>query len=133
MTPPDQLVFGPYWDGRAAVFADPFRARRRLAQALQGEPQVWVDRYNDPADPQHHEAVDFVLKAARWALDMAPFDPATGAGATEDHVEAVLRQFLEYQSEGKTRAACSPTSWQPTAPQSSEVARFPTPRSSSSG
>lgn len=99
------LIFGPYWDGAAGVYADPYRVHRRLVAALDGRPNEYLKNYR--TDP---EAKDRVLEAARVALDMVPFDKTTGRGATEADTEAALLAYLSFFASRGRRAATSPTS-----------------------
>jgi hypothetical protein len=108
-------IFGPYWNGQARVYGDPVRLKRRLDHAARGELPKWIERWNDPSHPQHHEALDALLGAARWAMELVPFDPATGSGATDDEAEFALRQLLEWLEGKGPRAETSPTSSRPTA------------------
>ena len=100
----DRQVFGPYFDGQQSRYGDPLAINRRLTAALGGD-QSAIAKYH--ADPQAQEAV---LRAARIALELVPFDPATGSGALDIDAETALRSFLEFLEGNGSRAGKSPTS-----------------------
>jgi hypothetical protein len=112
-TEQERRIFGPYFNGTEVVYADPIRLKRRLDHALEGETPKWIERYNDPAHPQHYDAQERVLAAAVWAMELRPFNPQTGEGVLEAEVEQALYGFLEYLEGKGPRAESTPTSSTP--------------------
>jgi hypothetical protein len=138
MSASDRRVFGPYHDGRGEAYADPLEAHRLLYQQAGGRLGQLLDdaRASGPVDsPDDSEearalkarnraeidarafgAALVLLAAARKAFQMAPFDRATGQGATEAGCWEVLDSFLVFLDDEKKSTATSPTSAPPSAP-----------------
>ena len=118
-----QRIFGPYHDGTAEVFADPFHVFLALVCLLDGDPES-VNREAKavplaegmPAEDHAGwrlsvaEAQQKLAHAAREAFAMTPFDKVTGCGATDEQCQMVLDQFLEYMDQLKKNAASTLTS-----------------------
>ena len=128
-TEEQRRVFGPFWDGSCNVYRDPIRVHRRLVHALGGEPNEWLSKFHTG----DYDAVEKVIQAAGWALEMIPFDYVTGDGATEAEVEDALRSYLGWLEGKDLPVAISPTSSRPTALESSEVESWTTEPMSVSG
>lgn len=92
----ERAVFGPYLDGEKMRYGDPLAISRRLNQAAGGDVNRVIedDRSEDPA--VSGPAREKLLAAARFALEMVPFDILTGRGAQEGDIMAALRLFLEW-------------------------------------
>lgn len=125
----DRRVFR-YFDGSAAVYADPMALNRRLIHELGGEQDAVFADSHSPVDGVAYPAVERLLAAARRAFGMAPFDPATGTGPLEKDVRRVLNEFLDFFGEPATPPASTATSPPSTAAASSPS---PTPPSAASG
>lgn len=114
--------YGPYFDGNGARHGDPLRIYRRLLTGLGGDPNRLLERYESLTDD---EAREKITQAAGWALEMVPFDPQTGQGATEALVESTLRDFLGWL-EGNASAVGTTVTWQlPTAAEFSPSTATP--------
>jgi hypothetical protein len=109
----ERLIF-KYHDGERDVFADPLRVRRLFAHALDGEPNRYLERIqeNAAAEPVAFEAMERVLAATCQAFGLTPFDPATGAGCTEEKILGVLCAFQAWEDQKKTTSATTPV-WPP--------------------
>lgn len=100
---------------------DPFRVERLLAAALNGEPLADVLRAaRAPVPSLSLPAVEKLLSAARTAFAL-PAVGEDGSGVTEKAAMRVLREFLRWRAEVKSRpfAGPSPTSAAPTGRESS--------------
>jgi len=103
-------VFGPYDRGDGVgTYADPIRVHRRLKAMLDGDPARVIAQSRAEVAVVAMEAKDRVLAAAVRALDLLPFDPATGQGATEDQVVEALNAYLKWEEETRDFFASSPT------------------------
>lgn len=125
----ERSIFGPYFDGARTRHGDPLRIYRRLVYALGRDPNRWLERYDDLGDDDANEKV---VQAAGWALEMVPFDPETGRGATESHIEVALRAFREWLEKNALQAVTSRTWLPPTVPESCREDSTTSPGSSSS-
>lgn len=124
---PPEGVFS-YFDGEKTVFGDPLRVERELYQSLavtnRGPDEVFAAYASkDPA--LWMPAVGLVVEAVRRAFAMAPFDPATGRGATEAHCRDAVEALWDYLDLKKKPTAGSVTSSAPTTaiPGSSPLTR----------
>ncbi len=97
-TEQERQIFGPYdrGDGQE-VFADPLRIRRRLRDLLDGDVAKAVARTKGEIPALRLEAMDRLLAAAVLALDLVPFNLATGQGAKEDLIVCNLNAFLDWE------------------------------------
>lgn len=134
----EQRIFGPYNDGMADVFADPFKVFLALVRLLDGDPEAVNKQAREPfpldsfdgegkAIPPSaqdvaawrlstSEAQQQLADAAREAFEMQPFDKLTGCGATDEMCQKVLDDFLAYMDGLKKNIASTPTSPPPTVP-----------------
>ncbi len=117
----------PYFDGAATVYADPLAIHRQLTRALDGNPnRVLVDvaigkaeereayldeeswelavAQEEATEELRYAATEKLLAAIRQVFQMAPFDRATGQGATEKHCRDALAAFCDYMEEAKKKA-----------------------------
>jgi hypothetical protein len=110
----DRNVF-TYHDGAGQVFADPVAVYRRFMEAVGGDPDPLLQAAQRPQDGAPEEpgallrrldAERQLADAARTALPMRPFDPATGEGATDEDCLAALYAWMEWL-EGNARRAAS--------------------------
>jgi hypothetical protein len=120
-------VFGPYWNGRAEVWGDPFALHEDLVHALDGDPnRVLAEAEADRLPPREHFATEeeyqevvarvalaepmayrakkLLVAAVRQVFGMAPFDPQTGEGATAKQCRKVLEDFVRYEQDCKKKA-----------------------------
>jgi hypothetical protein len=110
----DRNVFS-YHDGAGQAFADPLAVYRRFMRATEGDPDPLLRAAQRPADGAAEEpgallrrldAEARLAEAARVALPMRPFDPATGEGATDEDCLGALYAWLEWL-EGNAGGAAS--------------------------
>lgn len=107
-------VFGPYDNGAGqTVHADPFELDLALREALQDDPAN-VQRQTASADlaisiPAKRKLIAGIRKAFR----LAPFDPATGKGATGEHCKAIWAQWAEYRAKKNGTGESAQTSMPP--------------------
>jgi hypothetical protein len=113
-----------YHNGREWVYGDPLRVWRRLTNALDGQPNEALRAARSDIPAVREEAHEKVLAAAAYALEMAPFDPATGEGALEAQLTAALSAFLADLVKKKMTPASLPTS---SGPSTSSPGPSPTP------
>lgn len=93
----DERRIFPYWNGEAAVCGDPLAVRRRLTLALQGGGvNALLQEANGADELAAAAATGRLVDAVRQAFEMAPFDPATGRGATEEDCRRALRSFSDF-------------------------------------
>lgn len=108
-------VFGPFFVGNAARYADPFRVRRRLNAMLGG--QSGADRvvkaWSSPEPRAALEAGELLMSAVREAFDLPAFDPKTGQGAGEEVLLQLWNEWQKWCGQKKTTAATSPTGTPP--------------------
>jgi cytochrome c556 len=95
-----------FHDGQKDRYADPMEVLRRVSFLL-GDPAAVskVIRDADPAADAEamkaaYTATERLVVAVREAFDLAPFDPETGAGATESDCLAVWGLFSEFMAQG---------------------------------
>lgn len=112
-------VFGPYFDGKAEVYADPFEAYRLVWQYLDGEPNEWIDKRSSPDPETSSRATEKIVQATRYAFGVEPFDPVTGGGLLEDDLIDLLDRFILYCVKKKQTPSSLATSSGPTGPTSS--------------
>lgn len=130
-TEAEKRVF-KYHDGQAEAFADPLAVRRSLTLATAGRFNDLLRRYYADTTPavegeteEHKQAredanaaVELALcgaaaelvPAVRQAFVMPPFNSADGTGATEDDVDRVLTEFLDWCDEQKKSTVTTPIS-----------------------
>lgn len=111
-TDQERAIF-PYDAGDGSgktVFGDPMLLHRRLAQALEGSPNRWIEQYNSEDMAIALPAAEKLVEAVRWAFEMTPYDKATGRGAMEADVLKVLHDYLDFMDKKKVNAAPLPTS-----------------------
>src|SRR5258708_2968626 len=89
-------IFGPYFNGVTAIYADPLKAHRRLSYELGGDPEAVGIRANSEDQTEKFKARAMLLAATVKALDMVPFDPQTGQGASEVDVWAAYNSFVDF-------------------------------------
>lgn len=103
-----------YHDGRGEVWADPLAVYRRFVTALGGNPDPVLEAARAPGPGKGETPGDLLRRldaerqlaeAARQALPMQPFDPATGEGATDSDCLAALYAWLEWLEGNAPRAA----------------------------
>jgi hypothetical protein len=129
MTETEECLIFHFEAGGVHRAVDPFRVERLLAAALKGEPLADVLRAaRAPVVSLSEPAVERLLAASRLAFGLEPVGP-DGGGVTEKTQLRVLREFLRWRSEVKSRpfAGPSPTSAAATGPESSAA---PSPPSS---
>ncbi len=103
--PAENEIFGPYNAGFGNfIHADPFRIRRLMGQIL---PPELANRLLDDGSPA---AIDQFLQGVCTIFAIAPFDPATGQGATEDAIIDVWNAWQDFCEQKKTIVSTSPTS-----------------------
>ena len=73
-----------FFDGEKPRYGDPLKIHRELYMAL-GSPDEVFAAYESDDPAAWMPAAGRIAEAARLAFPMAPFDPATGKGATEQH------------------------------------------------
>lgn len=88
---PKKRVFS-YFNGVETIFGDPLRIQRDLYLKL-GDPDAAFEAAENDKDYYAHNTI---VDNAREAFHMAPFDPKTGEGATDEDVEAALAALFEY-------------------------------------
>lgn len=108
-------IFGPFFDGAEYRFADVVRVHRRLTAALDGEPNEWLEKAEDPDPETSSPAKEKIDRAVRLAFELADFDPKTGEGPTEGDVLAVLDLFIATLGKSNPTPEPSPTSSPSTA------------------
>lgn len=112
----DRQIFGPVsWDGVNVVYLDPSRVQRRLDQAVGGRIAELLEQWASPEPAVALAAAEQFLGAVRVAFDAAPFDPATGSGATEVQLRQVWDAWLAWNSKKNESTPPCPTGWPPTA------------------
>jgi len=94
-----------YFNGAAEAYGDPVRVYRRLLTALGGDLDVVLEHTRHPSVEVSGPALERLADAARFAFDLAPFDPATGAGATEPDCLAAVESWAAWMRAKKGRAA----------------------------
>jgi hypothetical protein len=103
-----------YHDGAGTAYADPVAVYRRFMEAVGGDPDPLLKAAQRPApgaaeDPggllRRLDAERLLALAARAALPMRPFDPATGEGATDEDCLAALYAWMEWLEGNAARAA----------------------------
>lgn len=108
-----------YFDGAKVVHGDPLPLHRRLHQAAAGNlGQVLKDSRSEDIHVAY-PAIEKMVAIVRDVFEMAPFDRATGKGATEAHCHDVLDGFFTFLDGEKKSPGPSPTSSAPTAAASS--------------
>lgn len=110
----ERRIFGPYFNGVGLVFADPLRVHRLLHHCLDGEVNKQLALARSENEAERFQAWEKLIPATVYALDLKPFDPATGQGSLEQDVKAALRAYLEFMDEKKDQGLTSQTSLQPT-------------------
>lgn len=119
-------IFGPVFNGAAMVYYDPLRVRRRLQALLGSQAGELI------ASWEHLPAQEQFLGAVREAFDLPPFDPATGAGATEETVLGLWAGWQAWVKKNGPSTPNSPTTSRPTAtPQATPPTTPPTSASPS--
>ncbi len=109
-TESERQIYGPYFSGVTAVYADPIRVRRLLTDLLDGNPGKALAALAGPIPELRIEATERVLRAVVVAFGLVAFDPTTGQGLREDEVKGRLDDFLAWWAEVKKKPATSPTS-----------------------
>lgn len=106
---PDRRIFGPYWDGRANVYADPIAVRRKLSACLGGDLPGVVRAMRSANPVESLPALERLCAAVCAAFGLgSPFDPATGAGVVEAEWRPVLEQFIAWLAAQKKTTASPP-------------------------
>lgn len=100
----ERKVFS-YWNGVATVHGDPLLIYRRFLKGLDGDPNPVLEQMGHEEPGVWVPAVERLMPVLREAFDMAPFDPATGQGATEGDCLAALAAWQAWMQAKKERAA----------------------------
>ena len=126
-----------YFNGASTVFADPLVIHRRLTRSLGGNPNEVCSRADlgiagpredypteedyqaaieqeIASEPMRFDASEQLMDAVREVFVMAPFDTATGEGATELDCRNALAAFVTFLTDQKKTAVNSPTCSPPT-------------------
>jgi hypothetical protein len=119
---PEQRAIFRYDNGAGPVCGDPLKLNRGLVRRL-GDPAAIVARINGisaagddmEAILNGIEATEALVEGIRDVFQMAPLDPATGAGATDAMVLGVANAFFTHFGSGRTTTDPPPTSSLPTA------------------
>lgn len=111
-TEAEKRVF-KYHDGQAEAFADPLAARRSFVVETQGRFNDLLTAYYGDDELASCEAAVVLVPVVRQVFSMNPFDRDTGKGATEDDVDRVLTEFLDWCDEQKKSTVTTPTSSSP--------------------
>lgn len=115
-----------YHDGAGEVHGDPTALRRGMVAATGGRINALLRGYYAVRSGMSGEALESALAtqaaaaavlmpAVRQTFKMAPFDPATGRGATDDDCDRVLCEFQNYLSAVKKKLVSCPSTAPPTA------------------
>lgn len=106
----ERRVYGPYDNGQAVVFGDPFKINRTLIHLLQGEPNQVIADYNSKENsPLKFEATNKLVAAGIGAFGLTPLDEKTGKGSTETDVIKVVIDFMNWCSKKNEKPAPTPT------------------------
>lgn len=100
----ERKVFA-YFDGARTVYADPLQVLRRWVLFFDGDPNPTHEAMYSDEPMVRLPAQERVVAGVRAAFDMAPFDPATGAGATDADCLAALRAWEDWLAAKKAPAA----------------------------
>lgn len=113
----------PYFNGSAQVWGDPLAIYRALMKEFEGDTKPILEAFRSRAlvpegTPPEEAAAALAAGEARWtaaagrlvefvrrAFAMAPFDPATGTGATEEDCLAALEDYHAWMRSKKAPAA----------------------------
>ncbi len=120
-------AFGPYFDGQRERYADPIRVKRVLNALLGGDTQKAVERTCHEVPQVAIEAMDRLVEAACLALELVPFDSATGQGMNEISVIETYNAYIAFVKK-KSVIGQGTQTW-PTAtesPPSDSLANSPT-------
>lgn len=98
-----------YHRGDKLVYGDPLRIQRDLYAALRDPDAVFA-----AVEKGDVAAASALNEAARKAFGMVPFDPETGAGATDEDCDGALDALWECLEKKRKKAGDSPTSSEPT-------------------
>lgn len=108
-TDQERRIFGPYFDGKASVHADPMAVDRRLKKALGGDVNAVLQRYRSDCEMEALDATDLIVLAAYVAFDLQPFDKATGAGVVETEAVDILFRFFDWTEKKNASGETPPT------------------------
>lgn len=110
-TEQDRRIFSYQYRGRPQ-FGDPLAVDRRLRGALGADADDVLRQANSPDPAIADPAGERLMDAVRHALQLPPFDPETGDGATEEDCRDALAAFDAFMQK---KSGSSPTgsAWEP--------------------
>jgi hypothetical protein len=100
----ERQVFA-YFNGLATVYGDPMRVLRAMLAAFDGDPNPTIEQMDSPEPTLWVPAAERMVAAVREVFGMAPFDPATGQGATDADCLAALQAWQGWMAAKKAPAA----------------------------
>lgn len=119
MQDPREKAIFRYFNGDRWVWGDPLALSRRLDTSL-GDPDAVFADVGDPDPKVWRPAVECLIANVRDVFAIAPIDPETGAGGTEEHCRAALQALWEFLAKKKPTNATMPSS-------SASITSTPTP------
>lgn len=104
-----------YFDGAGAVWGDPLALERALLSCLGPDAGRVLEEANSPDNLLALAATGQLVEGIRTAFSMVPFDPSSGAGATEAMCLDALEALYDCLDAKKKPAVNLPISPPPTA------------------
>lgn len=103
-----------YFNGERSVFGDPLVILRVFTRQCEGDVEGVFKLSQSENPDQSITASEKIIRAAREAFSMLPFDTDTGAGATDEVVFSILGSFFEWWAKKKSSTESKPMSDPPT-------------------
>ena len=95
-------IFGPYWNGKEEVYADPFKALRLLQACCNGELENVVKDANSEDAKLSSDAKGLLAEAVYLAFELYPLNTVSGQGITEEEALSVYKQFTNGTNKKKS-------------------------------
>lgn len=110
MSSSNQKSIFQYYNGKRSVWGDPLEIEDMMNYLLAGEPGKVTDQTNVNDPEVYVPATNRLVEAVREAFKMAPFDEATGEGATRQDCLDASNAYLRYKKSLKKSTADPSTS-----------------------
>jgi len=106
----EQRIYGPLLIEGKEWYGDPGYIHRVLTVELDGNVNDWIDKYNSDFPAETSEATEKICLAVLKAFRIEAFDPATGAGTTEDELISLFVSFFDWVKKKPANIDRTPTS-----------------------